>query len=728
MQPNGSAPLEDTSSAVPCTVSVAIDNKTLTINYGDNKCIEITLGDSDSITKAGTAVPYGHILTESFDMSKVHWPEIISPTLMVIVVIVFLIATIFPPVIIAVLRLRAPAWSPQHNLGGRWGLWTKYDYAPDWNKPSETTTVHAYLWHFFDLLMDIKISLAVVFIYSLQFGTTQSWDGYDTTRNTSLDFKVTLNATSGSNTFASSGSIKITVGAADFATLTGTNVQVTNIGGTIKKYIDSNKPPDPSNLQPITNTSDPLNKGTKLEIDATGSISSITAEVTIKGDLTVSSTDQKLGSSALTLGGSEGLGGTITPQDSGTKVTIKNTSTITLTRKALTAIQSLTQNAVTLDKTGGGQFTSKATITITRGEDNKTDYNFTALTVTTNLEINITQGTIKNATNTLQTTSPELDKDDVLELNATGTITKPVGTTGDVKLAGTIVVTSDKKQIGSSLTITGGPSGGVGGTLNLTNQTKTDTIPAHVTISSSTLTIDKAAYDTLKSAGAVTPDSLKIGASDSKVRIPANATGGAKEAGLANEPSFKKYWHLFPPNYYDEDFPYWTSIFPALMVLLIATIFPPMIVVILQKEAKTHSPKYYMGWGDGNLRYWHLVDLLLDTQEAKVKEATYTPPTGAPYKYIVKDPKTNITYTFTTTAQLTSGAATITVTVDYGHIFAEGFGDLEDVKTSKHVEQESEPEKCNEDAENQSDNLVHAWIWHFFVILVVVDCCLWLLS
>ncbi|XP_955500.1 Theileria-specific hypothetical protein, putative [Theileria annulata] len=107
---------------------------TLTIKYKDtnqeDKCITITLTSTD-ITKAadGTTVDYGHIFTEGFDTSKVH-PEIISPTLMVIVGI-------------------AKAWSPQHNLGGSWGLWTQYE-KPDWEGGG---TVYAYLWHFFDLLM-----------------------------------------------------------------------------------------------------------------------------------------------------------------------------------------------------------------------------------------------------------------------------------------------------------------------------------------------------------------------------------------------------------------------------------------------------------------------------------------------------------------------------------------------------------------------------------------------
>uniref|UniRef100_A0A3B0MWM3 Uncharacterized protein n=1 Tax=Theileria annulata TaxID=5874 RepID=A0A3B0MWM3_THEAN len=69
----------------------------------------------------GATVDYGHIFTETFDTSKVH-TEIVSPTLMVIVGMGHLIVTIFPPVIIAFLRLKGNVWSPQHNLRGSWGI------------------------------------------------------------------------------------------------------------------------------------------------------------------------------------------------------------------------------------------------------------------------------------------------------------------------------------------------------------------------------------------------------------------------------------------------------------------------------------------------------------------------------------------------------------------------------------------------------------------------------
>ncbi|XP_953922.1 Tpr-related protein family member, putative [Theileria annulata] len=80
---------------------------------------------------------------------------------------VLLIATIFPPVIIAILRIKAKSWSPQHNTG-TFHKWKLYEYT-EFGKPNDKITVHAYLWHFFDLLMVIKITLAAIFIYSLHY-------------------------------------------------------------------------------------------------------------------------------------------------------------------------------------------------------------------------------------------------------------------------------------------------------------------------------------------------------------------------------------------------------------------------------------------------------------------------------------------------------------------------------------------------------------------------------
>ncbi|XP_954435.1 uncharacterized protein TA21380 [Theileria annulata] len=145
---------------------------------------------------------------------------------------------------------------------------------------------------------------------------------------------------------------------------------------------------------------------------------------------------------------------------------------------------------------------------------------------------------LKNSSNDLQTTSPELTKDTVLELDATGTLSGG-GVSGSppVKLAGIIVVTSSDQQIDTPLTIGGiGKSSGVSGTLNLAND---GTIHVSITSGSTTsnLTITQTAYNNLQK----TTDTLKIGASKSTPRDPTNATGYAQTLSLNNETSFKKY-------------------------------------------------------------------------------------------------------------------------------------------------------------------------------------------
>ncbi|XP_953750.1 Tpr-related protein family member, putative [Theileria annulata] len=71
---------------------------------------------------------------------------------------VLLIATFFPPVIVAMLRRTAGFGDPQSPMCG----WKKptVDWMPDKD---------GRFWHAFDLLMVIKITLAVVFIYSLHY-------------------------------------------------------------------------------------------------------------------------------------------------------------------------------------------------------------------------------------------------------------------------------------------------------------------------------------------------------------------------------------------------------------------------------------------------------------------------------------------------------------------------------------------------------------------------------
>uniref|UniRef100_A0A3B0NAP5 Uncharacterized protein n=1 Tax=Theileria annulata TaxID=5874 RepID=A0A3B0NAP5_THEAN len=198
-------------------------------------------------------------------------------------------------------------------------------------------------------------------------------------------------------------------------------------------------------------------------------------------------------------------------------------------------------NAVTLNNSGN-QFQSKATITV---KTKSKDVDFTTLELKSeSLTINISSGTIKNAGNDLQTTSPNLTKDTVLDLNGTGSLSGgSVSGNVPVTLKGIIVVTSSDQPIGkNTLTITGsGTSNGVSGSLNLTNGTGN----VSITAATSTLTINKEACDKLTEK---TATYLKIGSSNSTARNPTEATGDAQTLGLNTEESFKKYWHLLPPN------------------------------------------------------------------------------------------------------------------------------------------------------------------------------------
>ncbi|XP_954015.1 Tpr-related protein family member, putative [Theileria annulata] len=150
---------------------------------------------------------YGHILAEGFGKITDIKPYVISPLLIVLVgmglvyaiypgiapgmivpfylidkiEMVLLIATIFPPVIIAILRKEAPEWSPQHYVFHKPGDanngfhgWTTYKSHIQGSSgfgscDSSEPDVHAWLWHFFDLLMILMIILAYLFIYSLHY-------------------------------------------------------------------------------------------------------------------------------------------------------------------------------------------------------------------------------------------------------------------------------------------------------------------------------------------------------------------------------------------------------------------------------------------------------------------------------------------------------------------------------------------------------------------------------
>ncbi|XP_955324.1 Theileria-specific integral membrane protein, putative [Theileria annulata] len=181
--------------------------------------ITATLWTVSFLSTHQTGQPKWHIHPFDKNISKPHW-EVISPTLMVIVgmglvyaiypglapgmivpfylidkiEMVLLIATIFPPVIVALLikgsfdqatTEYSPKSAYQAHQGGTetpgFGGWRHYKkhknkqdpggvQSPDFSCASnESEFVHNWFWHFFDLLIVIKITLAVIFIYSLHY-------------------------------------------------------------------------------------------------------------------------------------------------------------------------------------------------------------------------------------------------------------------------------------------------------------------------------------------------------------------------------------------------------------------------------------------------------------------------------------------------------------------------------------------------------------------------------
>ncbi|XP_955510.1 uncharacterized protein TA18440 [Theileria annulata] len=482
-------------------------------------------------------------------------------------------ATFFPPVIVALLNRgvfgkSTKAYSPktEHTFDHEHGFpgcksyqYKEYGTGPPQDKSANASFYHAHIY----ILNSVHTTYQILKRGEdnpkmFRFGVI-GWDGYDTTSNTSLDFKVNLNGSGGSNTFDSSGNITIIVGSDNFKQLESASapgpVTITGITGSIKKYTDPNKPPDTGNLTEIT-TGTPLTADTKLYIQATGTITdpSISGDVTLTGTVTVTSSGQNLGSNPLALGPdpsdptSTGLGGSITPKDGSGKVEIKSTSTITLKDEALDALKSLTQNAVTLTNSGGGNFRSSASIVVTTTSKY---VDFTTLTVTNKLEITSINGTIRNADGkTPLKTDTSLTVGTKLSLEATGTITQPPdANSAPVKLTGTIVVTS-KGNIGTPLTFGGGPSSGVTGSLTLTDSGDEGDKHVKITGGSSTLTIASNAYTTIKQASDTTSSSFIIGGADprdiSEAHKNAIKAGAGGDANLANEECFiKSYLPLY---------------------------------------------------------------------------------------------------------------------------------------------------------------------------------------
>uniref|UniRef100_A0A3B0MLX1 Theileria-specific sub-telomeric protein, putative n=1 Tax=Theileria annulata TaxID=5874 RepID=A0A3B0MLX1_THEAN len=149
-------------------------------------------------------VEYGHIFAEGFGDTSAR-ASMISPLLIVLVgmglvyaiypgiapgmivpfylidkiEMVLLIATIFPPVIIALLQKYQPNWSPKtsfvwHGPGNPntgFGGWKRYASKHDFvgGCDNESKDIHGWIWHLFDLLIVTMIILAYLFIYSLHY-------------------------------------------------------------------------------------------------------------------------------------------------------------------------------------------------------------------------------------------------------------------------------------------------------------------------------------------------------------------------------------------------------------------------------------------------------------------------------------------------------------------------------------------------------------------------------
>ncbi|XP_952034.1 Tpr-related protein family member, putative [Theileria annulata] len=175
--------------------------------------LEAATANTINNAPATIIVDYGHIFAEGFSDTSAK-PSMVSPLLIVLVgmglvyaiypgiapgmivpfylvdkiEMILLIATIFPPVIIALLQKFYPNWSPKTKYvwhgpqakNNGFGGWTQY---PDKKESThefyigedecedsgQHFDVHAYLWHLFDLLIVTMIILAYLFIYSLHY-------------------------------------------------------------------------------------------------------------------------------------------------------------------------------------------------------------------------------------------------------------------------------------------------------------------------------------------------------------------------------------------------------------------------------------------------------------------------------------------------------------------------------------------------------------------------------
>ncbi|XP_953934.1 Tpr-related protein family member, putative [Theileria annulata] len=199
------------------TVTHPKTNITYTFTLSEQLNTGTPYSKKDAATELIT-VTYGHIFAEGFSDTNAK-PSMVSPFLIVLVgmglvyaiypgiapgmivpfylvdkiEMVLLIATIFPPVIVALLQKDHPNWSPKtkyvwHGFGNAntgFGGWLPYPATHIKDQEQSTAqkkevcdpaaekasnnTVYAWIWHFFDLVILIMIILAYLFIYSLHY-------------------------------------------------------------------------------------------------------------------------------------------------------------------------------------------------------------------------------------------------------------------------------------------------------------------------------------------------------------------------------------------------------------------------------------------------------------------------------------------------------------------------------------------------------------------------------
>ncbi|XP_952149.1 uncharacterized protein TA13890 [Theileria annulata] len=683
---------------------------------------------------------------------------------------------------------------------GKFNLWKRYQYAPDWTKPTETTPVHAYLSNFFDLLMVIKISLGLHFTNAC---------GTEGNPANDADNAVTLSAGS----FQSKATIKVTdYNFQSLKLVSGQSLTISINSGTIKNATNNLQIGSPE-----------LTKDTVLVLNANGSLSggsvSGNVPVTLKGIIVVTSTDKPIGKNTLTITGSgtsNGVSGTL------------NLGNQTSPPKHMT-ITGGTTSKITIDKTAYDNLTDKTTNTLKIGASHSTPRdptNATGYNHTQDTSIGIHANILKTAAG-----ASESEPSDGLRALAKALHDKANNLNDAVKnvadnenaakvlkhKAGTNDQASDSKYLR-----------GLAEKLYESAQALADKVTGSPDDDGKANDLAEAVGESESATGIRKELKALAGAKGTDLNAPAQAVKTAYENGLNGvKPKFEavkgqkekytdpaKYqavvdaWNAFNAVYNPEEqlMDAVNSLQGALNQLADASIInlhskaeevkkkfegwgtgvkSKFELVQKQENAYTAERSYILinstgllfilslylvrmvtkteyvfhkvgddkngfgGWrtykkhkpgGSGGCAddepvvhnwFWHFFDILDASQnrltitykgddKAKVENAGYTEEQVAGttnYKYTVTDAK-NITYTIVTTSQLTDSSATATgtVTIEYGHIFAEGFISLEDPEASEHKPGGSGG--CADAAE--ADNLVHAWIWHFFDILIVL--------